>query len=320
MTISLHSPATLGWPQDRYGGWPVDLRQLEFLCALAREKHFGRAADACAVTQPTLSARLRQLEQELGMPIVNRGSRFEGFTPEGRRILAWAQGIVQDVNGLRAEISIAKGPASGRLRIGVIPSALTRITLLVSELRGDHPGLHFDIRSLSSRAIESGLRDATLDLGVSYSRHLSFEAFESVSLYQETYRFLYARHAFTPTGDTIRWEEVADKPMCLLTRNMQNRRIVSGVFSDLGLTVDPVIETDSFTHLFSQVATGAVFSIVPEGYLQDPMFADSLGSIPLDDPAPANPVGLMALRRDPQSPLIALALRKAEQMLLGNAS
>lgn len=298
----------------------MDLRQLEFLCALAREKHFGRAADACAVTQPTLSARLRQLEGELGMPIVNRGSRFEGFTPEGRRILAWAQGIVQDVNGLKAEISLAKGPASGRLRVGVIPSALTRVTRLVSELREDNPGLHFETRSLASREIEQGLRDASLDLGVSYSRHVSFDAYESISLYQETYRFLFARHAFTPTGDSIRWEEIADKPMCLLTRNMQNRRIVSGVFAEMGLTVEPVIETDSFTHLFSQVATGEVFSIVPEGYLQDPMFSDALGSVPVSHPAPSNPVSLIALRRDPQSPLISLALRKAEQMLLGNAT
>lgn len=298
----------------------MDLRQLEFLCALAREKHFGRAADACAVTQPTLSARLRQLEQELGVPIVNRGSRFEGFTPEGRRILSWAQGIVQDVNGLRAEISLAKGPVSGRLRIGVIPSALTRMTLLVSELRADHPDLRFDVRSLSSREIEAQLRGAELDLGVSYSRHLSFEAFESVSLYQETYRFLYARQAFTPTGDTVRWADVADKPLCLLTRNMQNRRIVAGVFAEMGLPVEPAIETDSFTHLFSQVATGEVFSIIPEGYLMDPMFSDALGSVPMADPAPVNPVSLMALRRDPQSPLISLALRKAEQLLLGNAS
>lgn len=298
----------------------MDLRQLEFLCALAREKHFGRAADACAVTQPTLSARIRQLEQEMGMPIVNRGSRFEGFTPEGRRILAWAQGIVQDVNGLRAEISLAKGPASGRLRIGVIPSALTRVTLLISELRGENPDLYFDVRSLSSRAIETGLREATMDLGVSYSRHLSFKAYESVSLYQESYRFLFARHAYSPDGDSIGREEVAEKPLCLLTRNMQNRRIVSGVFAELGLTADPVIETDSFTHLFSQVATGEVFSVVPEGYLQDPMFADSLGSIAIGDPVPTNPVSLFALRRDPQSPLISLALRKAEQMLMGNAT
>jgi len=68
----------------------VDIRQLQYLVALAREKHFTRAAQACHVTQPTLSGRIRQLEQELGVPIVERGQRFHGLTPEGERVLEWA--------------------------------------------------------------------------------------------------------------------------------------------------------------------------------------------------------------------------------------
>ena len=61
--------------------------KLEFLLALSRERHFGRAAEACGVTQPTLSAGLKQLEEQLGVLLVNRGSRFQGFTPEGERVL-----------------------------------------------------------------------------------------------------------------------------------------------------------------------------------------------------------------------------------------
>jgi hypothetical protein len=68
----------------------VDIRQLQYLVALAREKHFTRAAQACHVTQPTLSGRIRQLEQELGVPIVERGQRFLGFTADGERVLKWA--------------------------------------------------------------------------------------------------------------------------------------------------------------------------------------------------------------------------------------
>jgi DNA-binding transcriptional LysR family regulator len=65
----------------------MDIRQLQYLSALAREKHFTRAAKACNVTQPTLSGRIRQLEQELGVPIVERGQRFHGLTPEGEKVL-----------------------------------------------------------------------------------------------------------------------------------------------------------------------------------------------------------------------------------------
>ena len=70
--------------------------KLEFILALAREQHFGRAAETCGVTQPTLSAGVKQLEEQMGVLLVNRGSRFQGFTPEGERVLDWARRIVGD--------------------------------------------------------------------------------------------------------------------------------------------------------------------------------------------------------------------------------
>jgi DNA-binding transcriptional LysR family regulator len=70
--------------------------KLEFLIALARERNFSRAADSCGVTQPTLSAGIKQLEEILGVLLVNRSSRFYGLTAEGERVLEWARRIVSD--------------------------------------------------------------------------------------------------------------------------------------------------------------------------------------------------------------------------------
>ena len=67
--------------------------KLELLLALAKERHFGRAAEACGVTQPTMSTSIKQLEEFLGVMLVQRGSRFQGFTPEGERALDWARRI-----------------------------------------------------------------------------------------------------------------------------------------------------------------------------------------------------------------------------------
>src|SRR5690349_110541 len=75
--------------------------KLEFLIALSRERHFGRAADLCGVTQPTLSAGLKQLERDLGVLLVARGSRFQGLTPEGERVLDWACRIGGDATAMR---------------------------------------------------------------------------------------------------------------------------------------------------------------------------------------------------------------------------
>jgi DNA-binding transcriptional LysR family regulator len=75
--------------------------KLEYLMALAREQHFGRAADTCGVTQPTLSAGIKQLESSLGVMLVQRGSPYIGLTPEGERTLAWARRIVSYSRSMR---------------------------------------------------------------------------------------------------------------------------------------------------------------------------------------------------------------------------
>src|SRR5262249_12847852 len=108
------------------------LRQLIYLRALARERHFGRAAAACHVSQPTLSAALKQLEAEFAVPIVQRGRRFEGFTPEGARIVDWAERILADCDGLNQEISELRQGLVGHLRIGAIPTALSMVPQLTT--------------------------------------------------------------------------------------------------------------------------------------------------------------------------------------------
>ena len=96
--------------------------KLEYLMALARERHFGHAAEACGVTQPTLSAGIKQLEATLGVLLVQRGSRFIGFTQEGERTLDWARRIVGDSRALRQEMTALKQGLVGRLRIAAIPT------------------------------------------------------------------------------------------------------------------------------------------------------------------------------------------------------
>ncbi len=114
-------------------------RQLEYLVVLDRERHFGRAADACHVTQPTLSAGIRALETSLGVPLVRRGHRFEGLTPEGERVLRWAQRIVADHRNLTADAERMRGDGVGVLRIGAIPTALPVIAHLTSPFLALHP-------------------------------------------------------------------------------------------------------------------------------------------------------------------------------------
>src|SRR5882757_4584482 len=119
--------------------------KLDFLLALAREKHFGRAAEACGVTQPTLSSGVKHLEEQMGVLLVNRGSRFQGFTPEGERVLDWARRIVGDTRSMRQEINGLKDQLSGEIRLAAIPTVLGMVASLTTPFRARHPDVRFRI-------------------------------------------------------------------------------------------------------------------------------------------------------------------------------
>ena len=124
-------------------GAPFLIDKLELLLALAKERHFGRAAEACGVTQPTMSTSLKQLEEILGVMLVQRGSRFQGFTPEGERTLDWARRIVGDARAMRQEINGLKDKLSGEIRIAAIPTVLGMVASLTTPFRARHPDVRF---------------------------------------------------------------------------------------------------------------------------------------------------------------------------------
>src|SRR5216110_513658 len=195
--------------------------KLDFILALAREKHFGRAAEACGVTQPTLSAGVKQLEEQMGVLLVNRGSRFQGFTPEGQRVLDWARRIVGDTRAMRAEINALRHGLSGRLRIAAIPTALAMVASLTTPFRQRHPNVQFTIISRTSIEVLEQLDNLEIDAGVTYLDNEPLGRVTAVPLYRERYRLLTSSDA--PLGDreSVTWAEVAQVPLCLLAQHAE---------------------------------------------------------------------------------------------------
>ena len=142
--------------------------KLELLLALAKERHFGRAAEACGVTQPTMSTSLKQLEEILGVMLVQRGSRFQGFTPEGERTLDWARRIVGDARAMRQEINSLKDKLSGEIRLAAIPTVLGMVASLTTPFRARHPEVQFSILSRTSIEILTQLDNLEIDAGLTY--------------------------------------------------------------------------------------------------------------------------------------------------------
>ena len=218
--------------------------KLEFLLSLSRERHFGRAAEACGVTQPTLSAGVKQIEEQMGVLLVNRGSRFRGFTPEGEKVLDWARRIVGDQRAMRAEINALRHGLTGRLRIAAIPTALAMIASLTTPFRQRHPNVQFTIMSRTSIEVLDELENLEIDAGVTYLDNEPLGRVTAVPLYRERYRLLTSADAPLGNRKSVTWAEVASVPLCLLTPNMQNRRIIDGLLRGAGAIPQPTLEVE----------------------------------------------------------------------------
>ena len=146
----------------------MDIKQLIYLCNLERERHFGRAAEASFVSQPTLSARLKNLEQELGVALIHRGNSFQGFTAEGERILSWAREIVSVYQGLRLEVEALKQGVAGTLRIGIVPQCSMPLAQLLYDARLEYPDLEYQVKTLSADQLLEALVSHSMDIGIGF--------------------------------------------------------------------------------------------------------------------------------------------------------
>jgi len=272
----------------------ADLRDMELIAALARHKHFARAADECGISQPAFSARIRNLETALGVPVVKRGNRFLGFTPEGEIVLKWARRMILDADGMRQEVQAAKGALIGRLSIGSVPTALTYAARVPAQVHLAHPGLAINLLSMSSTDILRGIEDFTLDAGVTYLDDKGVNGLKTIPLYDEHY-VLMVPPALAPrkTG-TATWKEAAEIPLCLLTSNMMNRTIIDEIFASVGCAPEPVMETNAFVAALTQLANGSLATIAAEDTVR----------LRLEQPDVSKSIGLVMAEREPHPPAL----------------
>lgn len=284
--------------------------KLEMFIALAAERHFGRAAEVCGVTQPSLSSAIRQLEDQLGVQLVYRGSRFQGLTPEGQSVLDWARKIVGDVRAMKDEMRSVHTGLSGILRLGVIPTALPMVADLTAPFTAHHPNVRATVLSRTSAEILAGIESLELDAGITYLDNEPLGRVSQVPLYVEYYRFLCRKDSALAQRDKVTWAEVAGESLCLLTSDMQNRRIVNQLLAEAGVRVQPSVESNSTIALISHVRSGKWSSVVPMRLAQ--MFEEgSLRAIPIVQPEAEHVVGLIMPRRDPQTPVLSALIDEA---------
>lgn len=295
------------------------LAAMRYLVALDEHRHFGRAAQACHITQPALSNALRALEEEFGVVIVQRGRAFEGLTHEGDAVVAAARRMLHDTEVLRRELRSTEESPQGRLRMAATPTAIPLLSRFAVQLRARHPGIQPVVLSMSSVELEHGLEDLSLDLALGYSERAQAQRARLRSWPQCTECYYLVRRAAQVApqrmriGPAITWAEAGRLPLCLLTPDMFNRSLVDDALREAGALRVPAIETNSVLTLVLSVLSGDVCTILPGAMVAASRQERSLEALPLVSPDIRTPIGFMTQRMPRMSRALEAAVALLEQ-------
>src|SRR5438046_7944571 len=173
---------------------------------------------------------------------------------------------------------------------------------LTTPFRARHPDVRFRIRSCTSSDVLGLLENLEGDAGLSYIENEPIGNVRTIPLYNESYRLLTARDAMFGDREQVTWKEVGQVPLCLLTPDMQNRRIIDRALTSVGVEATPTLTSNSLLVLYTHVKTGRWASGMPAKLAETLGLADSVRSIPVVDSVLHFSLGLVIPQRDPMTP------------------
>ncbi len=279
------------------------IRQLEYLVALSQLRHFSRAAQHCNVSQPSLSNAIKQLEEELGTPVVLRHQRFQGFTAEGLRVVEWAKRIIADRNSMLQELSVLRRNLSGQLRLGAMPTCSPILPFIDRQFAKRHPGVRFQVSFLGLEEMRVKLANFDLDVGITYTDQKQPVPLASYPLYREHLSLLVPDSADFPAGESVSWAEAAALPLALLPSHMHERQIIDSAFAAAGTAPTARMESDSIVNLAFHTMNGGLATIIPEHFVHVIGAFPRTRIVPLVEPDVVREVGLVWVEGDPMLPM-----------------
>jgi len=270
------------------------LRQFQYLIAVVEEEHFGRAAERCNVTQPSLSVGIKQFELELGVPIFlrGRGQRFCGLTPEGYRVTKWAHSVIADCEAMRDEVDAMQKNMHGRLRIGAMPSMSPVLPLLLQMVREQHPNVVMDVQFLGKDAMKRGLNNFSLDVALTYFDKVEMGQRKTLKLYSEKLSLLVPDLEQFSGRTEITWKEAADLPLAMLRSGLHERHFVDQIFESVGCHPEAKVESESILHLMFQAQFGELCTVIPSHFMHMPGLLRGTRALDLVDPITSQDVSL----------------------------
>jgi DNA-binding transcriptional LysR family regulator len=278
-------------------------RKLEYLMALAKEGHFARAAAACHVSQPTLSAAIQQLEAELGVPIVKRGQRFQGLTYEGRLVIETAKRMAHERDRLRQQLRDRHDRFSGTLRIGVLGSTVPLLKSLTLPFCERFPNVNLRVMLQSPFDVQQAFEASSLDVVLTYLDQGLRRYCRVHALYTEQYDLLIRKGTAFSGRRSVAWEDLAKLSLCLLSPDSPIfGKSESEILAEI-LSKTPHIVTNAIWMVMDHVRTGKWASVLPRPVRIMASDDPALEAIPLPNIGKPGSVAVAISKRGPVSPL-----------------
>jgi len=270
----------------------MNLRDLQYLVALAETGHFGEAAERCHVSQPTLSAQIKKLEEYLGVQLFERQPRKVSLTEAGRRIVERARHITQEAEDIRELARASRDPLSGKLRIGLIPTIAPYLLPRVAVTLGRKlPKLSLMLYEYQTQPLLQKLRDGELDLAI-LALPSSTEGLETRSLFAETFVVAMPRNHRLATRRRLKPADLEGEKILLLEEGHCLRDQALEVCGTVALSEESDFRATSLETLRQMVAAGLGITLLPRLAAEGPIAgARGIEFRPFAPPSPSRSVG-----------------------------
>ncbi len=250
----------------------MDLRDLRFVCELARMRHFTMASENLGISQPVLSKALSELERDLGTKLFSRTSRRVRLTPAGEAFIAGAARILSDVSDLSALVAQYSGTLRGRVTVGTIRSVSEyRLPAIIAAFRRRHPGVEVFLRETVTAELLDGLRNGFLDLAIVHADAVSHApdlGIEPIGV-DDMSIVLAPTHRFA-SRPRLRLEDLRDEPFIAYPSGSGVRSMLVRAATAAGFSPRIVCETTNSTTMRALINEGVGIALAPRLHFESP--------------------------------------------------
>jgi LysR family hydrogen peroxide-inducible transcriptional activator len=270
----------------------MNLRDLRYLVALADERHFGRAADRCFVSQPTLSAQIRKLEEYLGVPLVERQPRRVALTEAGEKVVERARRLLLEADAIVELAKLDRDPLAGALKLALIPTVGPYLLPHVARrLRKDLPRLKLMLYEYQTAPLLEKLRAGEIDMGV-LALPVPLDGLESEHLYDEPFTLAVPAGHRLADQERVKVDDLKGETLLLLEDGHCLRDQALDVCSRVRVHEEQDYRATSLETLRQMVAAGHGVTLLPQLASESPIgTARGLRAKPFVKPAPARTIG-----------------------------